>query len=53
MKVMTHLRDMKTIKEPTFQEIEPMKEAVNLLKKHGVPMEEDLIVKIENSKTSL
>lgn len=53
MKVMTHLRDMKAIKEPTLNEVDPMKEAVNLLKKHGVHMDEDLIVKIENSKTAL
>ena len=52
MKVMTHLRDMKA-KEPTLNEVDPLKEAVNLVKKHGVHMEEDLIVKIENLMTAL
>jgi dynein heavy chain, axonemal len=53
MKVMTHLRDVKMIKDHTLNEIIPMKETVQLLKKHGVQPEEDLLLKIENSKTSL
>lgn len=53
MKVMTHLRDVKMIKDHTLNEINPMKETVQLLKKHGVQHEEDLLLKIENSKTSL
>ena len=53
MKVMTHLRDVKMIKDHALNEISPMKETVQLLKKHGVQPEEDLLLKIENSKTSL
>lgn len=53
MKVMTHLRDVKMIKDHALKEIAPMKETVQLLKKHGVHPEEDLLIKIENSKTSL
>jgi hypothetical protein len=34
MQVMTHLRDVKMIKDRTFDEIEPMKQAIMLLKKH-------------------
>ena len=53
MKVMTHLRDVKMIKDHALAEINPMKETVQLLKKHGVHADEDLLLKIENSKTSL
>ena len=53
MQVMTHLRDVKMIKDRTLDEIEPMKQTVMLLKKHGVKMEEDFLVKLENCKTSL
>jgi hypothetical protein len=31
---MTHLRDVKMIKDRTLDEIEPMKKAIMLLKKH-------------------
>lgn len=34
MQVMTHLRDVKMIKDRTLDEIEPMKRAIMLLKKH-------------------
>ena len=50
---MTHLRDVKMIRERTFAEFEPMKNAILLLKKHGVKMDEGLLVQIENSKTAL
>jgi hypothetical protein len=53
MQVMTHLRDVKMIKDRTLDEIEPMKKAITLLKKHQVKMDEDFIVKLENSKTAL
>jgi hypothetical protein len=53
MQVMTHLRDVKMIKDRTLDEIEPMKQTISLLKKHGVKMEEDFLVKLENCKTSL
>ena len=53
MKVMTHLRDIKMIQGHTLNEINPMKETVQLLKKHGVQPEFDLLLKIENAKTSL
>lgn len=53
MQVMTHLRDVKMIKDRTFEEVEPMKQTIMLLKKHQVKMEEDFLVKLENSKTQL
>lgn len=53
MQVMTHLRDVKMIKDRTLDEIEPMKQAIMLLKKHQVKMDEDFLVKLENSKTAL
>jgi len=53
MQVMTHLRDVKMIKDRTFEEIEPMKQTIMLLKKHQVKMDEDFLVKLENSKTAL
>ena len=51
--VMTHLRDVKMIKDHTLEEIEPMKEAISLLKKHGVVMQKDYLIELENSKTNL
>lgn len=53
MKVMTHLSDVKQIKDRTLQQIEPMKETVLLLKKHQLKMDTDLLVHLENSKTVL
>lgn len=53
MKVMTYLRDVKMIKDRTLDQIEPMKATVMLLKKHQLKMEEDFLVKLENSKTAL
>ena len=53
MKVMTHLRDVKMIKDRTLAQIEPMKQTVMLLKKHQLKMDEDYLVKLENSKTTL
>lgn len=53
MKIMTHLRDVKMIKDRTLDEIEPMKQTIMLLKKHQIKMEEDYLVKLENSKTAL
>jgi hypothetical protein len=53
MKVMTHLRDVKMIKDRTLSQIEPMKQTVMLLKKHQLKMDEDYLVKLENSKTAL
>jgi tRNA(Glu) U13 pseudouridine synthase TruD len=53
MQVMTHLRDVKMIKDRTLEEVEPMKQTVMLLKKHGIKMEEDFLVKLENCKTQL
>ncbi len=46
MQVMTHLRDVKMIKDHTLSEIEPMKQAIILLKKHGVTntLNEDYLV---------
>ena len=53
MQVMTHLRDVKMIKDRTLEEVEPMKQTVMLLKKHGVKMEEDFLVRLENCKNTL
>ena len=53
MSVMTHLRDVKLIKQKTLDQIDPMKRAIMLMKKHGVKMEEDFLVTLETSKTSL
>lgn len=53
MKVMEHVRDVKMIRDRTLNEIEPMKQTIMLLKKHQLKMEEDFLVKLENSKTSL
>lgn len=55
MEVMAHLRDVKMITARTLEEIEPMKQAVLLLKKHGqsFPKDQDFIIKLENSKTAL
>ena len=53
MRVMTHLRDVKMIKDRTLQEIDPMKQTIMLLKKHQLKMNEDFLVKLENSKTAL
>lgn len=53
MRVMTHLRDVKMIKDRTFNEIEPMKQVIGLLKKHQLKMDEDYLVKLENCKTQL
>jgi hypothetical protein len=53
MKVMEHVRDVKMIRDRTFNEIDPMKQTIMLLKKHQLKMEEDFLVKLENSKTSL
>lgn len=53
MQVMTHLRDVKMIKDRTLEEVEPMKQTVMLLKKHGVKMEEDFLIRLENCKNTL
>lgn len=53
MRVMTHLRDVKMIKDRTHAEVEPMKQTVMLLKRHQLKMDEDYLVKLENSKTAL
>lgn len=56
MKVMGHLRDVKMIKDRTLGQVGPIKETIDLLKKHRT-MElidgEDFTVKLENSKTAL
>ena len=38
MAVMTHLRDVKMIKEKTLEQIDPMKQAIMLMKKHQVSL---------------
>lgn len=53
MQVMTHLRDVKMIKDRALAEIGPMKEMIQLLKKHQLSMQEDFLVVLEESKTSL
>lgn len=51
MSVMTHLRDVKMIKEKTLEQIDPMKQAIMLMKKHQVKMDEDFLVTLEASKS--
>jgi len=53
MSVMTHLRDVKMIKDKTLDMVEPMKQAIMLMKKHQVKMEEDFLVVLETNKSSL
>jgi len=50
MQVMTHLRDVKMIKDKTIEQIEPMKQAIMLMKKHQVKMEDDFLVTLETGK---
>ncbi|CAG9311235.1 unnamed protein product [Blepharisma stoltei] len=51
MKIMSHVRDVRTIKDICDNIFVPMRENITLLKKHGVQMEGDLITKIEDQKT--
>ena len=51
MKVMSHVRDVRTITEICDNMFLPLRDKVTLLKKHGVQMNEDLITKIEDMKT--
>lgn len=51
MSVMTHLRDVKMIKEKTLEQIDPMKQAIMLMKKHQVKMDEDFLVTLEANKS--
>jgi dynein heavy chain len=53
MGVMTHLRDVKTIKDKTLAQVEPMKQAILLMKKHQVKMDDDYLVVLENNKSQL
>jgi len=53
MSVMTHLRDVKVIKDKTLDQVDPMKQAIMLMKKHQVKMEEDFLVTLETSKSQL
>ncbi len=54
MAVMTHLRDVKMIKDKTLEQIDPMKQAIILLKKHQVKMEQvDYLVILETNKSQL
>jgi len=52
---MGHLRDVKMIQDRTLAEIEPMKQAVLLLKKHqqAFPKDADFVIRLENAKTAL
>lgn len=50
---MTHLRDVKMIKDKTIDNIDPMKQAIMLMKKHQVKMDEDFLVVLETSKSML
>jgi len=53
MQVMTHLRDVKMIKDKTIEQIDPMKQAIMLMKKHQVKMEDDFLVTLETGKSQL
>ena len=52
-KVMTHLRDVKEIKDKTLGLVDPMRDTIALLKKHVVPMQQDYFVLLENSKADM
>lgn len=53
MSVMTHLRDVKVIKDKTLETIDPMKQVIVTLKKHQVKMDEDFLVTLETKKQQL
>jgi dynein heavy chain, axonemal len=53
MKVMTHLRDMKMVKEGAVNLVEPMRETVMILKKNNIPLERDLLGMIEQARTRI
>jgi len=53
MSVMTHLRDVKMIKDKTIDQVDPMKQAIMLMKKHQVKMDEDFLVTLETNKSQL
>ena len=50
---MTHLRDVSQIKNHALELVGPMKDIILLLKKHGVEMNQDFLVLLENCKTDL
>ena len=51
---MTHLRDVKMIKDYTLLEFDPMKETLELLKRQGVHLGgTDLFLELEQSKAKL
>lgn len=53
---MTHLRDVKQIKENTIEQFAPMRDTIQMLKKHAENFEMenvDYIVKCETAKTFL
>jgi len=51
--VMSHLRDVKVIKDKTLDLIDPMKKVIVTLKKHQVKMDEDFLVTLETNKVRL
>lgn len=53
MSVMTHLRDVKVIKDKTLDQIDPMKRVIVTLKKHQVKMDEDYLVVLETNKVRI
>ena len=54
MRVMTHLRDVKMIKDYTLLEFQPMKLTLELLKRQGVHIgDQDLFLELEQSKAKL
>lgn len=53
MSVMTHLRDVKVIKDKTLDQIDPMKKVIVTLKKHQVKMDEDFLVTLETNKVRI
>ena len=55
--VMTHLRDVKQIKDKTDEQFAPIRDTIQMLKKHADDFEmdptKDFVVETENSKTFL
>jgi hypothetical protein len=51
MKIMTHIRDVRTIQDICDNMFLPMRDQFATLKKHQVPMDQDIMNKVEDLKT--
>lgn len=50
MSVMKHIRDISVIYESTLDMFSPMRDQISLLKKHGVQIDEDIVMGLDNDK---